>query len=71
MLKIQQASFQQYMNCEIPDFQAGFRKTKEPYIKFATSAESSKKNERVPGKHLSLPYDYAKAFDCMDHNKLW
>ena len=43
MLKILQASLQQYMNCEIPDVKAGFRKGKEPEIKLSTSVGSSKK----------------------------
>ena len=43
MLKILQASLQQYMNCELPDVQAGFRKAEEPEIKLPTSTGSSKK----------------------------
>ena len=45
MLKILQASLQQYVNHELPDVQAGFRKAKEPKIKLPTSAGSSKKQE--------------------------
>ena len=45
MLKILQARLQQYMNCELPDVQAGFRKGKEPEIKLPTSVGSSKKQE--------------------------
>ena len=45
MLKILQARLQQYVNCELPDVQAGFRKGKEPEIKLPTSAGSSKKQE--------------------------
>ena len=45
MLKILQARLQQYMNCELPDVQAGFREGKEPEIKLLASAESSKKEE--------------------------
>ena len=45
MLKILQARLQQYMNHELPDVQAGFRKAKEPKIKLPTSAGSSKKQE--------------------------
>ena len=57
MLNILQARLQQYMNCEIPDVQAGFRKTKEPDIKFPTSAGSSKKQESSRKKnHLLLLY---------------
>ena len=45
MLKILQARHQQYMNCELPDVQAGFRKAEEPEIKLPTSAGSSKMQE--------------------------
>ena len=45
MLKIIQARLQQYVNGELPDVQAGFRKGKEPEIKLPTSARSSKKKE--------------------------
>ena len=71
MLKILQARLQQYMNCEHPDVQAGFRKgrgtrdqiTNIPWI--TEKAIEFKKN-------IYLCFiDYAKAFDCVDHNKLW
>ena len=45
MLKILQARLQQYVNCELPDVQAGFRKAEEPKIKFPSSVGSSKKQE--------------------------
>ena len=45
MLKILQARLQQYMNCELPDVQAGFRKEEDPEIKLPTSAGSLKKQE--------------------------
>ena len=45
MLKILQARFQQYMNCELPDVQAGYRKVEEPEIKLPTSVGSLKKQE--------------------------
>ena len=45
MLKILQARLQQYMNCDFPDVQAGFKKAKEPEIKLSTSDGSSKKQE--------------------------
>ena len=54
MLKILQARLQQYMNRELPDVQAGFRKAEEPKIKLSISAGSSKKI--VPEKHLFLLY---------------
>ena len=72
MCKILQARFQQYVNRELPDVQAGFRNDKEPKIKLPISVGSLKK-QRVPGK-LSDYFcftDYATAFDCVDHNKLW
>ena len=68
MLKILQARLQQYVNCELPDIQAGFEKAEEPEIKLPTSTESSKKQEFQ--KNICC-IDYAKAFDCVDHNKLW
>ena len=55
MLKILQARLQQYMNHELPDVQAGFRKAEEPEIKLPTSAGSWKKQES-PEKHLFLLY---------------
>ena len=55
MLKILQARLQQYMNCELADVQAGFRKGRGPEIKLPTSAESSQ-SKRVPEKHLFLFY---------------
>ena len=55
MLKILQASLQQYVNCELSDVQAGFRKGREPEIKLPTSAGSSN-SKRIPEKHLLLFY---------------
>ena len=55
MLKILQARLQQYVHCELPDVQAGFRKGRGPEIKLPTSAESSQ-SKRVPEKHLFLLY---------------
>ena len=57
------------MNFQI--FQLVLEKAKEPEVKLPTSTGSSKK-KRVPKKHISFCFiDYAKAFDCVDHNKLW
>ena len=53
MLKIPQARLQQYMNHELPDVQAGFRKTEEPEIKFPTSTGLSKKKESSRKTSLS------------------
>ena len=70
MLKILQARFQQYVNCELPDVQAGFRRAEEPEIKLPTSVGSSRKQEFQKNIYICF-IDYAKAFDCVDHNKLW
>ena len=69
MLKILQARLQQYVNCEHPAVQAGFRKGEEPEIKLPTSTRSSKKQELQKNIYFCF-IDYAKAFDCVDHNKL-
>ena len=53
MLKILQARFQQYMNHELPDVQAGLEKAEEPEIKLPTSAGSWKKQESSRKKHIS------------------
>ena len=55
MLKILQVRLQQYVNCELPDVQAGFEKVEEPEIKLPTSVGSLKKAS-VPEKHLFLLY---------------
>ena len=55
MLKILQARLQQYMNCELPDIQGGFRKDRELEIKLLTATGSSK-SKRVPEKHVLLFY---------------
>ena len=70
MLKILQARLLQYVIHELPDVQAGFRKAEEPKIKLPTSV-GHQKSKRVPDKHVLYFIDYAKAFDCVDHNKLW
>ena len=69
MLKILQAKLQQYMNHELPDVQAGFRKAEEPEIKLPTSVGSLKKQEFLKNIYFRF-IDCAKAFDCVDHNKL-
>ena len=56
------------MNHELPDVQAGFRKGRGTRDQNPLDHQKSK---RVPEKHLFLLYDYAKAFDCVDHNKQW
>ena len=71
MLKILQARLQQYVNHEIPAVQTGFRKAEEPEIKLPTSAGSSKKQENSRKNIYFCFIDYAKAFNCVNHNKLW
>ena len=70
MLKILQPRLQQYMNRELPDVQAGFRNAEPPEIKWPTSTGSLKKQEFQKNIYFCFT-DYAKAFDCVDHNKLW
>ena len=70
MLKILQARLQQHVNRELPDVQGGFRKAEEPEIKMPTSAGSSKKQDSLKNIYFCF-IDYAKAFDCVDHNKRW
>ena len=70
MLKIPQARLQQYMNHELPDVQARLEKAEKPEIKLPTSVGSLKKQEFQ--KNISFCFiDYTKAFDCVDHKKLW
>ena len=71
MLKILQARLQQYVNRELPDVQAGFRNNRGTRDQIANIHWIIKKNKRVPEKHLFLLIYYAKAFDCVDHYKLW
>ena len=58
------------MNCELPDVQAGLRKGRGTRDQIANSCWIIKK-ARVPENIYSCFIDYAKAFDCVDHNKLW
>ena len=71
MLKILQAKLQQYVNHELPDVQAGFRKgrgTRDQIANIRWITEKARKFQ----KHIDFCFiDYAKAFDCVDHNKLW
>ena len=69
MLKILQARLQQYVNCEIPDVQVGFRKGRETRDQIANICWIMEK-ARDFQKNICF-IDYAKAFDCVDHNKLW
>ena len=69
--KILQARLQQYVNRELPDGQAGFRKGRGTRDQIADILWIIEKARRVPEKHLFLLYWLAKAFDYVDHNKLW
>ena len=68
MLKILQARLQQYVNCELPDVQAGFEMAEEPEIKLPISTGSSKKVRELQKNIYFCFIDYAKAFECVDHN---
>ena len=71
MLKILQARLQQYVNCELPDVQAGFRKGRGTRDQIANIRWIIEK-AREFHKSISLCFiDYAKTFDYVDHNKLW
>ena len=70
MLKIHQARLQQYMNCELPDVQAGFRKGKETRDQIANIQWIMENAREFQKNNYFCFIDYAKAFDCVDHNKL-
>ena len=71
MLKILQARLQQYMNHELPDVQAGFRKgrgTRDQIVNIRWIMEKGRDFQ----KNIYFCFvDYVKAFDCVDHSKLW
>ena len=71
MLKILQARIQQYVNCELPHVQTGFRKgrgTKDQIANIGWIIEKAREFQ----KNIYFCFmDYAKTFDCVDHNKLW
>ena len=69
MLKILQARLQQYMNCEFPDVQAGFRKGRGTRDQIANIGWVIEKATEFQ-KNICF-IDHAKTFDCVDHNKLW
>ena len=70
MLKILQARLQQYVNCELPDVQAGFRKGRETRDLIANICWIIKKARELHKNIYFCFIDYAKAFDCVDHHKL-
>ena len=71
MLKILQARLQQYMNRELPDVQAGFRKGRGTRDQIANICWITEKAREFQKNIYFFFIDYAKAFDCVDHNKLW
>ena len=70
MLKILQARLQQYVNCELPDVQAGFRKGRGTRGQIANIRWIIEKASEFQKNIYFCFIDYAKAFDCVDHNKL-
>ena len=71
MVNICQAMLQQYMNHELPDVQAGFRKgrgTRDQIAKIRCVIKKARAFQKIIYLYF---IDYAKAFDCVDHNKLW
>ena len=70
MLKILQARLQQYMNCELPDVQAGFIKGRGTRDQIANICWIMEKAREFQKNIYFCFIDYAKAFDCVDHNKL-
>ena len=71
MLKILQASLQQYVNCELSDVQDGFRKGRGTRDQIANISWIIEKAREFQKNIYFCFIDYAKAFDYVDHNKLW
>ena len=71
MLKILQARLQQYMERELPDVQAGFRQGRRTRDQMANIRWIMEKAREFQKNIYFCFIDYAKAFDCVDHNKLW
>ena len=71
MLKILQARLQQYVNHELPDVQAGFRKGRGTRDQIANILWITKKTRQFQKNIYFCFIDYAKAFDCVDRHKLW
>ena len=70
MLTILQARLQQYVNCELPEVQAGFRKARGTRDRIASICWIIEKAREFLKNIYFCLIDYAKAFDCVDHNKL-
>ena len=71
MLKILQARLQQYMNRELPDVQAGFRKDRGTRDQIANIRWIIEKAREFQKNIYFCFIEYVKAFDCVDHKKLW
>ena len=71
MLKILQGTLQQYVKQELPEVQAGFRKGRETRDQMANIRWIIESARQFQEKVYFCFIDYAKAFDCVDHNKLW
>ena len=67
-IKALQPRLQQYMNQELPDVKAGFRKGRDQIVNICWIIEKAKELQKII---YFCFIDYAKAFDCVDHNKLW
>ena len=70
MLKVLKARLQQYVNCELPDVQVGFTKGRGTRYQIANIHWIIKKAREFQKNIYFCCTDYAKAFDCVDHNKL-
>ena len=71
MLNILQARLQQYVNRELPDVQAGFRRGRGIRDQIANIRWIMEKAREIQKNIYFCFIDYARAFDCVDHNKLW
>ena len=71
MLKILQTRLHQYVNCELPDVQTGFREGRGTRCQIANICWIINKARKFQKNIYFCFIDYAKAFDCVDHNKLW
>ena len=71
MPKILQARLQQYMNCELPDIRAGFRKGRGTRDQIANIHWIIAKAREFQQNSYFCFIDYTKTFDCADHSKLW
>ena len=71
MLKILQARLQQYVKCELPDVQAGFRKGRGTRDQIANICWIMEKAREFQKNMYFCFIEYTKAFDCVDHKKLW